>query len=155
MTTKRTPTIQAQAATAIRKMLKQHGIKARVRSSSASMMTAVDVTIYDELPATFEAVTAACNRHQYGHFDGMQDLYEYSNRDDTIPQVKFVNVTNEFSDSMKAWAWAFCRDYYGFACGEKIEPDPYSYDDRDMLWRMMTDKDSAWNTLRKPRQRAA
>lgn len=87
----------------IRKALKEHGIKASVRSRSASMMTAIDVTIQqDILPATRKEIEAYVGRFQYGHFDGMTDMYEYSNRDDDLPQVKYTSVRVEYSDELKA-----------------------------------------------------
>jgi len=34
-------------------------------------------------------------KYQYGYFDGMQDLYETTNRRQDIPQVKFVFADRE------------------------------------------------------------
>lgn len=31
-------------------------------------------------------------RYQSGHFNGMEDIYEYTNRDDSIPQVMYVTI---------------------------------------------------------------
>jgi hypothetical protein len=45
-------------------------------------------------------------------FDGMIDLYEYSNTRDDIPQVKFVFVNNYISAAMSQSIWDFLRGYY-------------------------------------------
>jgi hypothetical protein len=108
---------QAQAAKMIRASLKANGISAKVTSESASMMTAVRVEILgDVLPATKKAVEAYANQFQYGHFDGMQDLYEYSNRNADLPQVKYVTVTATYSDEIKQEVLTYlCANYADFA----------------------------------------
>ena len=103
---------QAQAAALIRKELKANGIKGSVRSSQASMMNAVDVTLINPLPATIKAVTEYANQYQYGSFNSMEDLYEYSNRRKDIPQVKYVSVDPDYTDDMYQAAWDHCRDFY-------------------------------------------
>lgn len=46
-----------------------------------------------------ETLEKLLSKYQYGHFDGMIDLYEYSNRRSDLPrQAKFVNLRNEFSE---------------------------------------------------------
>lgn len=104
--------IQAQAASIIRKHIKSHGIAARVTSSSASMMTAVDVDITDEMPATVRAVREYVGQFAYGHFDGMTDSYDYSNGREDIPQVKYAHVDVRFSDEMREAAREFCAAYW-------------------------------------------
>ena len=106
--------IQAAAASMIRKQLKANGIKAKVRSSSASMMTAVDVDVFDMMPATVKKIKEYVSQFQYGHFDGMQDMYEYSNRNKDIPQVKYASVNVEYSDELLQDAWDYTRNYYGW-----------------------------------------
>jgi len=98
----------AAAAKAIRSKLKEHGIKAKVRASSASMTSSVNITIFQDLsPAALDEVKSFCNQFQSGHFDGMTDCYEYSNSRDDTPQVKFVFISVEYSDEIKAKA----KDY--------------------------------------------
>lgn len=92
----------AQAAAMIRKQLKANGIKARVRSESYSMGSSIRVKVLQDLvPAALEEVKAYCNQFQYGHFDGMVDMYENSNSRDDIPQVKYVFVEIEYSEELK------------------------------------------------------
>jgi hypothetical protein len=103
----------AAAAAAIRAELKRHGIRARVTSESFSMGDAVRVRIQqDVLPAVREAIEAFAGQYQYGHFDGMQDLYEYSNRRDDLPQVKYVSVSVDYSDALIEAAKAYAGEAY-------------------------------------------
>ena len=97
----------ALAAKAIRKELKEKfpGVKFSVRSSNFSMGNSVDVS-YDtrahgcpegDGKAPVDKVWAVVGKYQYGHFDGMTDSYEYSNRQDDIPQAKYVHVSQKWS----------------------------------------------------------
>ena len=147
---------QAQAAAMIRKHLKANGIQAKVRSSSASMMTAVDVDVIDLLPATVEQIKQYVGQFQYGHFDGMQDLYEYSSRRDDIPQVKYATVNVSHSDEMIQAAWDYTREYYGWSDA----PDQYSganvtYEQQTCMYQVLSGQSGHFWTDRKPRQRAA
>ena len=80
----------ARAAQMIRKELKDRfpGVKFSVRSSSYSGGSAVHIR--SEPRVDRQEVMAIVGKYQYGHFDGMTDMYEYSNTDDSIPQVQFV-----------------------------------------------------------------
>lgn len=91
----KTKTTHAQCAALIRKELKAAGIKASVTSESFSMGNAVNVALNNVAPEIREIADKICNKYQYGHFDGMTDCYEYSNKNDNIPQVKFVCVRND------------------------------------------------------------
>lgn len=91
----------AHAAKIIRKQLKAWGIDANVRARSFSMGDAVDVDVVDLAGEKKEMVIKFINQFQYGRFDGMQDIYEYTNKREDIPQVKYVQFQNTISD-MKA-----------------------------------------------------
>ena len=39
---------------------------------------------------TVAMVEAITSKYKLGHFDGMTDSYEYSNRRDDVPQVAYV-----------------------------------------------------------------
>lgn len=111
------PTPQAQAAKMIRKELKAEfpDVKFSVRSRSASMMNAVDIDWTDG--PTRHDVESIVGKYQYGHFDGMIDCYEYSNRRDDIPQVKFVQCHRQISDETRRQALERIADKFG------IDPD--------------------------------
>lgn len=85
--------VQAQAAAQIKAKLKNMGVKAQVKSFQAAGCNGVYVycDLADQVHS--DEIHAAAKVHQYGHFNGMEDLYEFSNIDDNIPQVMFVNVS--------------------------------------------------------------
>lgn len=85
----------AQCASLVRKELKTlyPTIKFSVRSENYSMGDSVNVSyprelLTDEQHKELNALLRG--KYQYGHFNGMDDIYENSNRDDTIPQTKFL-----------------------------------------------------------------
>lgn len=116
---------QAQVAKLIRQDLKARGIPARVTSESYSMGNNVNVAVTDIDPKTFEELEKAYAKYQYGHFDGMTDMYEYSNSRDDIPQTKYLFVRNEISDEMKQRIWDFLRGKFTGNFGEM----PASYEE--------------------------
>jgi hypothetical protein len=106
-----TPTAAAQAAKMIRNELKAAGIAATVRSSNFSMGNSVTVTLTgDPMPATVDAVTRELSKFQYGSFDAMQDLYEYTNHRTDIPQTKYLSIEVHYSAEIHQEAWDFIRE---------------------------------------------
>lgn len=91
----------AQAAKAIRKELKEKFPQGdfRVRSENFSMGDAVNVYILEGTADRTE-VQKTVSKYQYGHFDGMTDCYEYSNRRDDLPQAKWVHA-----ESLEDFSW--------------------------------------------------
>lgn len=109
---KKPQTQHAAAAAMIRKHIKSLGIAAKVTSESYAGGNSVRVSVQDLDPATTKKIEEFANQFQYGHFDGMQDLYEYSNSRNDIPQVKFVFVSNRAGDEMRQKVWDWARSYY-------------------------------------------
>ena len=105
----------AQAAAIIRKELKSNGITAKVKSSNYSGGSSIDVTVYQDItPAALDEIKSYCDGFQYGDFDGMTDSYNYrSNRDDR-PTARFVFVSVNYSDEIKAAARAYIDNIDGF-----------------------------------------
>lgn len=93
---------QAQAAAAIREELKTKfpGVKFSVTSEGFSMGDAVRVKWTDG--PTENEVTNITAKYEYGHFNGMEDIYEYSNRRDDIPQTKYLTTSRSKSEATKA-----------------------------------------------------
>lgn len=146
----------AQAAKAIRNQLKSIGLAARVRSSSYSMGNSVDVEITDQQPKVAALVKQLCNRYQYGHFDGMTDSYEYSNKREGLPQVQFVHVTNTLSPGMRQEIWAHLRaEYVGYL--PMLYTPAYANSNRifdeyidQFVYRLFTDQNSTfWQNCKK------
>jgi len=138
----------AAAAKQIRQHLKANGIKATVHAKSYSGGSSIRVKIFEELPATFDAVKSFAFQFQYGHFDGMDDSYKYSNSRDDIPQVSFVFVDNEFSKETLADAWAYCQKNHADASDH---PAPYIHTDYVLRAGVMEGRWGTWLADRKPR----
>jgi hypothetical protein len=94
------PSGHAAAAAAIKEELIKAfpGIKFSCKSESFSMGDAVRIG-WTNGPSTKD-VEAISGKYQMGHFNGMEDMYEYSNRDSNLPQAKYVtagrSITPEF-----------------------------------------------------------
>ena len=83
----------AKCAAEIRKVLKEKNIKASVRSENYSMGDSVNVEIKEIIdPKIYRALEEELAKYQYGHFNGMEDIYEYSNNVEGIPQTKFLFI---------------------------------------------------------------
>lgn len=100
----------AHVAKLIRAELKKNGIDGQVRAKSYAGGSSVHIYLSDELPATVASVEDFCAEFQAGNFDGMRDLYEYSQK--SGPTVKFVFVRCDYSDEIRAAAWDYCRSYW-------------------------------------------
>ena len=55
---------------------------------------------YEDGP-TSEMVESILNKYEYGKFNGMEDIYEDTNRRDDIPQTKYLFVSRSMSDNTK------------------------------------------------------
>jgi len=99
------PKRQTQAANCagtIKEELKKvfPGVKFSVKSSNFSMGDSVDVS-WEDGP-TSDLVNDVISKYQYGHFDGMTDMYEYTNRRDDFPQSKYVHGSRQMSKETEA-----------------------------------------------------
>jgi hypothetical protein len=92
----------AQAAAAIREELKTKfkGVKFSVTSDNFANGNSVD-TQWTDGP-TEDEVQEITGKYQYGHFNGMEDIYEYSNSREDIPQAKFVSEHRKQSEETRA-----------------------------------------------------
>jgi hypothetical protein len=86
------------AAQMIRQILKANfpSIKFSVTSDHNS----VNIRYTDGV--TTKEVEALVKDFQYGHFNGMEDIYEYINVNKDIPQVRFLFVNRDMSDNVEA-----------------------------------------------------
>ena len=110
------------------------------------------------MPATAALFREFTGQFEYGHFDGMTDMYEYSNSRDDIPQVKFIFVENSYSDETKQAAWDWCKNYWAdMEDAPANHADawqhrtPHGRDGRDLLHRALSGTDSGFWFARKPR----
>ena len=162
MTTK-TLSSQAQVAKLCRQYLKSIGVKGRARSESFSMGDSVTVYVSDIHPDVRKQIESEFSKYQYGHFDGMQDMYEYSNRRHDIPQTKYMSVNVEYSDEIKQRAYDYLKAKYAnysdfpesYADARYLQPmDNWSGDVQQEIYQLLNgshsfEKDVAefWNSL--------
>lgn len=94
-------TTHSATAKAIRQELKAKfpTVKFRVTSESFSMGDAVHISWVDGCKT--EQVEKIVSKYQYGHFNGMEDIYESDNRRADIPQVKYIQTSRGFSETSK------------------------------------------------------
>jgi nitrogen regulatory protein PII-like uncharacterized protein len=85
----------------IREELKKEfpGMKFSVTSDTYSMGNSVRISWTDG--PTSDQVEAITDKYQQGHFNGMEDIYEYSNSREDIPQAKYVQQTRSKSDEVQ------------------------------------------------------
>lgn len=119
-------TRSAQCAAAVRSELKKAfpDLKFRCTSQNFAGGNAVRVEYEDQTAETHEAVEQLLAKYEYGHFNGMEDLYEYSNVRDDLPQVKYLSVTNNMSDQKRQELYSRLRQNW-----EGGEDLPEKYDD--------------------------
>jgi hypothetical protein len=98
---KREMSNHAKTAKVIRAELKQAFPTTAFRVNSESFSGGSSVNIHWTDGPTDEQVEKITGKYQYGHFDGMIDLYEISNKRDDIPQVRFVMEERSMSDQTR------------------------------------------------------
>ena len=116
----------AGAAKMVRQFMKANGIAGSVISKSYSMGSSISVYVEDLPPAQCQVLKDYVSQFEYGHFDGMQDLYEMSNCRDDIPQVKYAFVNNKISDELYQDIWDFLKSYYSHLNTNKIKNKMFS-----------------------------
>ena len=122
MTTK-TRTPAAQAATSVRRALKEAGIAAvSVKSRNFAGGNAVNIVLADPTPRVHRQAGEIARRHQYGSFDGMEDIYRYDNEDQGVPQAKYVHVSPQYSRELRQRVEAFLQEKF-----QDYVTDPRAY----------------------------
>lgn len=112
----------AQVAAAIKKYVKSLGVECRVSSSYFSMGNSVDIYIEDQPPEMVAKIKEFASQYQYGSFNGYEDLYEYTNKRNDIPQAKYVTVNNRMSDKLAQAIYEYVLKNYS---GMEGAPDNY------------------------------
>lgn len=115
MTNKTRNTTQAAlAAKAIKAEIKKQfpNISVKASSKNYSGGSSVNIKVIDQPPHIFKAIESIAEKYEYGHFDGMNDIYEYSNTRDDLPQAKYVFVVNYKSDEMRSALIEFVKSNF-------------------------------------------
>ena len=104
----------AQAAKLIKQELKEKfpAIKFSVTSERFAGGDAVNVSYRNGVP--LKEVDDVIGKYQYGHFDGMTDMYEYSNNNDSIPQAKYVHASRNIDPEITEKTKIKIAKDYGF-----------------------------------------
>lgn len=136
----------AQCAKSIRTELKKRfpNFKFKVKSESFAGGTSVNILWFNG--PTIKQVENITNKYQYGHFNGMTDSYECSNKREDIPQARFISTSRILSLEGKYYMVALLERDKGI----KIELETY-YDEnikRDMakvknLWEPIYENKTA------------
>lgn len=118
---KRPITTHALAAKAIRALLRETypAVPFTVRARSFAGGDAVDVSWTDG--PTSEAVRGLLRPYEYGSFDPMQDLYEYDNQRDDLPQVKYVQERRDHSHDAERAMVALINRRFGLTLTTEVE----------------------------------
>lgn len=150
MKTQRKMSEQAQVASIARKAIKAMGLTGTARSDSFAGGDSVDVTVNNPTPKQMEELESSLAKYEYGSFNGMEDIYEYTNTRSDIPQTKYLHIGAEFSDELKQEAWAVMRGRYAWlqeapenhvdAMNFRSEHREYASQD---LWRFLNGSDSS------------
>ena len=124
----------AMAAKEIRTILKKAypSIKFKVTSENFSMGNAVNVSWDNGVPSA--EAEKLISHYEHGHFNSMEDIYEYSNSRDDIPQCKYLMVSRNITEDnlekvrqeimqdygMTEWNDTICREKFNMWGMEKI-----------------------------------
>ena len=105
-------TASAMASSLIKKELRKAFPKTKfsVRSDNFANGSSVDISWTDG--PTTNQVDKISKKYQYGHFDGMIDMYEYSNNREDIPQAKWVQTSRDLSNEMRLQASKIAKNHY-------------------------------------------
>lgn len=126
----RRQTEAAQVAKMIRRELKKSGIPAKVTSKTYSGGDRVNINLQDQPPWVIDAINSGVSKYIMGHFNGMEDIYEYSNTNGGL-QVKFIFINNKFSQATKIKAMEHVID--------RVNVDSFSkYDLERLSWEYLS-----------------
>lgn len=139
----------AQAAALIRKEIKAAypGLKFTCTSQNYAGGNSINVGYQDQPRAVHEAIKSMLGKYEYGHFDGMTDMYEHSNCRTDIPQTKYLFVSNNMSDAKREEIYQQLRTGWKdgdklpatYAEGRAVYFDSHGQYVSDMVWRQFQD----------------
>lgn len=105
----------AQAAAMLRKEIKAMFPEVRFTCTSENYAGGSSIRVrYEDQPKdVHNAIKGMASKYQYGHFDGMNDIYEYSNVKTGLPQAKYVFTDNQMSDIKREEIYQNIRARFG------------------------------------------
>ena len=85
----------AQVAKILKKKAKEMGLVATATSSNFSMGNSVNIKIKEGTDAALKDFKDYAMKYEAGTFDGMNDIYNYDNVRDDIPQTKYLFIDDQ------------------------------------------------------------
>jgi len=148
----KTLTQSAQVAKLIKKVALQNGMKVKASSSNFSNGCSVTIYVLKGSDKDLEKLRDYSDQFEYGKFDGMNDIYEYKNVREDIPQTKYLSINDERANEIlkyfdeniwkteKKWMW-FDNELRHFEWLKHIK-EVYQADWQKGLINIMEGKDS-------------
>ncbi len=131
---KRKLSTQAQVAKICRQYVKSLGLKCTARSESFSMGDSVDVRVENANGQQRKLIDTELEKYQYGRFNGMEDIYEYSNTREDIPQTKYLSIHYHYTADYQQAAYDWTKAHY--MDSEQLSTMPELYEDADSNTRL-------------------
>jgi hypothetical protein len=107
----------AQVSKLLKAKAKSLGLEVRASSKNFSGGNSVDIKVLKGSDKSFNELKEYSSQFKEGHFDGMNDIYEYSNSRDDIPQTKYLFIDDDRASEIlkyydeniwkteKKWMW--------------------------------------------------
>jgi hypothetical protein len=107
----------AQVAKLLKAKAKSLGLEVKSSSKNYSGGDSVTVKVFKGSDKSFNDLKEYSSQFKEGHFDGMYDIYEYSNSRDDIPQTKYLFIDDDRASEIlkyydeniwkteKKWMW--------------------------------------------------
>lgn len=141
--------IHAETAKAIRKELKKEFplVKFSVTSQKYSGGNSVYIEWLNG-PSSY-MVDKIVYKYQQGDFNGMEDVYENTNRRNDIPQVKYVQVRREVSEELQQNVFELLqKTHNGFdelssmdECSDNLKNQCSTWTARGYIYRLLVNED--------------
>ena len=85
----------AQVAKLLKAKAKSLKLEVKASSKNFSGGNSVDIKVLKGSDKSFNELKKYSSQFKSGHFDGMNDIYEYSNSRDDIPQTKYLFIDDD------------------------------------------------------------
>ena len=117
---------QAQVAKLLKKKAKELGINVtRCRSSSFAGGDSVSIRFDSGSDDAVKQLQDYSSQFKQGHFNGMEDIYEYSNSRDDVPQTKWLRLNDDRADKILGQLLHHENQY--IANGENVSFSQFMY----------------------------
>lgn len=94
---------------------------------------------------TSDMVNQIVSKYQYGHFNGMEDIYEHTNRRNDLPQVKYVQVRREVCENTQEQVFKWLQATH--AHFDEVASIDETNDNLKKHWSVWTARDYIYRVL--------